>query len=644
MYKPSWRIRSAVGCLSLVAVSLAAPSQLVGAVSTHGLAASSLAQGSTCTPLISLGSSADQYGGTTTTFELPGGETTSHREPPATMNLAEQSPSVLTFYGYPQPPTTDTPQYSQWMAEIAAPRSPFSPCIAPDVAAASIPGPTSAPTQQWQIAGPTTAYADSGNWSGALAQSQTNYPADQIEGSYYQTGYANTCGFGAGEASWVGLGGYNTIGGYQRLVQTGTGTNNDYQIDNNNNYAFYEWLISNTQGQQDGSLGEVRYNQNEAPVAPGDELIPSLVVDYDRDTVDYSLYDVTQNLTYTATGPIDSNNQNLGSFVDGTTAEWIDEAPLEYTDAQGDLAEYPLRTWYNRNIAWTYPADGGYFNITLYNVGLGEGGFAAPSNNWLQMKATGDQPMTQGLTGVTSDQWTNSWNQCTGTGGDGSGGTTLSFGYLHVDERIYSPNLQYSLVMQYAGNLVEYGPQGAVWATPTSGANNYTAMQGDGNLVVYNSNGVALWQSNTGGHPSGDYVLVLQNDGNLVIFNPSGSPIWSNGGIQTELVQHYLYPGQMIESPNRLYQLDMQNDGNLVEYYYPNIVKWATETNQFQNVGYDVAQQGDGNMVIYGAGGVSVWQSGSGGHSSADYALKVANTGEVAIYSPSGTKIWSNGV
>jgi len=54
-------------------------------------------------------------------------------------------------------------------------------------------------------------------------------------------------------------------------------------------------------------------------------------------------------------------------------------------------------------------------------------------------------------------------------------------------------------------------------------------MQGDGNLVVRNSAGVALWASNTHTYP--DAVLAVQDDGNLVIY-PSDTDfhaLWASG-------------------------------------------------------------------------------------------------------------------
>jgi hypothetical protein len=45
-------------------------------------------------------------------------------------------------------------------------------------------------------------------------------------------------------------------------------------------------------------------------------------------------------------------------------------------------------------------------------------------------------------------------------------------------------------------------------------------MQTDGNFVVYNEGGIAVWATGTGG--SSGAFLVLQDDGNLVVRDSSG--------------------------------------------------------------------------------------------------------------------------
>ncbi len=86
-------------------------------------------------------------------------------------------------------------------------------------------------------------------------------------------------------------------------------------------------------------------------------------------------------------------------------------------------------------------------------------------------------------------------------------------------------------------------------------------LQGDGNLVLRNSVGSALWASATNG--KGGVTLNMQGDGNLVLRNAGGSSVWStktNG-----------------KGANRAV---MRDDGNFVLYTSSNTVVWATNTSQ----------------------------------------------------------------
>jgi hypothetical protein len=117
-----------------------------------------------------------------------------------------------------------------------------------------------------------------------------------------------------------------------------------------------------------------------------------------------------------------------------------------------------------------------------------------------------------------------------------------------------SPNGQYTLKMENEGpnkgSLVLYknNPNGKptlVFETGTYTGNPYklgvgdhAVIQADGNLVVYDSDGKAVWSSNTSstGDPGGDpdaggahripsdanAVLAIQDDGNIVIYTDGG--------------------------------------------------------------------------------------------------------------------------
>lgn len=95
--------------------------------------------------------------------------------------------------------------------------------------------------------------------------------------------------------------------------------------------------------------------------------------------------------------------------------------------------------------------------------------------------------------------------------------------------------------MQSDGNFAVYNTDSLLWSAGTNATgtgDRYLKVQPDGNIVVYTSNGQALWSlwSNLGTNNKA-YKLVMQNDGNLVAYDSNGSAIWSIGthsmGIRT---------------------------------------------------------------------------------------------------------------
>jgi len=84
------------------------------------------------------------------------------------------------------------------------------------------------------------------------------------------------------------------------------------------------------------------------------------------------------------------------------------------------------------------------------------------------------------------------------------------------------------LVMQADGNLVIYESGGrAIWSTGTNGKPvAFAVMQGDGNFVLYDKNMGHHWDTSTHGNP-GAYA-VFQNDGNLVVRSAGGKALWDS--------------------------------------------------------------------------------------------------------------------
>ena len=89
---------------------------------------------------------------------------------------------------------------------------------------------------------------------------------------------------------------------------------------------------------------------------------------------------------------------------------------------------------------------------------------------------------------------------------------------------IDSPDGRFHFIMQADGNLVLYGPSGALWASNTN-TGQVAYLQADGNLVVYDGNGSPIWASNSSGQWCS--VLYVQPDGNVVLYNLQHKPVWA---------------------------------------------------------------------------------------------------------------------
>ena len=101
-------------------------------------------------------------------------------------------------------------------------------------------------------------------------------------------------------------------------------------------------------------------------------------------------------------------------------------------------------------------------------------------------------------------------------------------GSLGAGQGLSSCDGRFQLLMQNDGNLVLYQSGGrALWSSQTNGKGGQTAiMQDDGNLVVYGRTG-PLWWTNTQGNRGS--ALAIQNDGNLVVYAPGSRWTWQSG-------------------------------------------------------------------------------------------------------------------
>ena len=148
------------------------------------------------------------------------------------------------------------------------------------------------------------------------------------------------------------------------------------------------------------------------------------------------------------------------------------------------------------------------------------------------------------------------------------------------------------LALQADGNLVLYPPGGgpAEWSSGTAGVNGVRLqLQDDGNLVLY---GVTA----SGAQGPGTQGLGTQGPGGQVSARWQTGTEMFRGTVLGEGVT--LQPGQFVASPDGLFELVMQDDGNLVLYDAGRSrALWSSRTNG--DGGAFVTMQADGNLVVY---------------------------------------------
>ncbi|KAK4222573.1 Curculin-2 [Podospora fimiseda] len=100
--------------------------------------------------------------------------------------------------------------------------------------------------------------------------------------------------------------------------------------------------------------------------------------------------------------------------------------------------------------------------------------------------------------------------------------------WLLVGQSLFSPDGNTEFKCQGDGKVAIYHSGTCVFQNTAEQRNDVKGvkMQEDGNLVLYDHNGKALWHTDTAS-PSGNTTttLAVQNDGNVVLYN--GTPIWA---------------------------------------------------------------------------------------------------------------------
>ena len=176
------------------------------------------------------------------------------------------------------------------------------------------------------------------------------------------------------------------------------------------------------------------------------------------------------------------------------------------------------------------------------------------------------------------------------------------------------------------------------------------ALTGNGNLAEFGSSKPGeLWNNNvySGSLTYDSGGLDLQFDGNLVDYNGNGSPLWATGTSGRD-------------------DLVLQNDGNLVMYNSSGAPIWSdgaggsfTASNTWTNTLVDgqslptcamltsadgrfhLLEECNGDLYEYGPGNSPMWQTGTNSPG-AVLALQ-GGDGNLVMYSTMGVPLWSSG-
>jgi hypothetical protein len=212
-------------------------------------------------------------------------------------------------------------------------------------------------------------------------------------------------------------------------------------------------------------------------------------------------------------------------------------------------------------------------------------------------------------------------------------GQTLSSG-----RELTSPNGLFHAVMQRDGNLVGYGPAGAIWSTGTRGIGNSLVLQDDGNAVIYGADGSAKWASGTRG---GGHTIELDDSGVLEIRNAGDELVWDS---QAALPGSVLYAPNHLETDDLLrsddghYRAVMQADGNFV-VYGPTGATWQTATSGVES-SFEFFE--DGTAKVVAGNGAITWSGRPGAGGVAPFRLVMQSDGNLVEYDGQGRAVWSS--
>jgi hypothetical protein len=183
---------------------------------------------------------------------------------------------------------------------------------------------------------------------------------------------------------------------------------------------------------------------------------------------------------------------------------------------------------------------------------------------------------------------------------------------LHAGHFLIAQGGAYALYLSPDGPLGLFAAydDSPLWTVNVKGANPTLAVQSDGNIVLRDGSGKALWATGTTGvNASVAFGLVFSN-GELSAIGKTGAVVWST---KTALVSRKDSVVAELQSSSLQYDLSMQQDGNLVIRHLSGgkaTAIWSTGTNlpKVTTKPVVLVLQDNDNLVAY-AGSKVLWNS-----------------------------------
>jgi Tfp pilus assembly protein PilE len=280
------------------------------------------------------------------------------------------------------------------------------------------------------------------------------------------------------------------------------------------------------------------------PVSNGGSAITGYAIKYSTDATTWVTATANTNSTstsYTVTGLSNATTYDfevaaVNVYTTGTYSPYVQQPTASAPSAPSITSASPVGSGSSNQITatWNAPASNGGAAIISYTATAGGQTCTTTSTTCTISNITLDTTDGGSAVGVTVAA-TNAVGSTSSTSVSvtmprlvlyGARGECLSGAF--PNSWLTSADGLHHLVVNgtsYPGRLILWHQGTVIWSNPTGTGGTRLCMQGDGNVVMYNSSGTAVWSNAKAGSGTSN-VLIMQNDGNLVEYS-CASPVSS---------------------------------------------------------------------------------------------------------------------